>query len=46
MLRQKCSYRSDIETCKKPKNKVKIELKFAIAQKQVKVKLPAENANK
>ena len=30
MLRQKCSYRKDIETRKKPKSKEKIELKFAI----------------
>ena len=30
MLRQKCSYRNDIETHKKPKSKEKIELKFAI----------------
>ena len=45
MLRQKCSYRSDIKTCKKPKSKVKIELKFTIEQKQVKAKLTAENAD-
>ena len=30
MLRQKCSYRNDIETRKKPTSKEKIELKFAI----------------
>ena len=30
MLRQKCSYRKDIETRKKPKSKEKIELKFAV----------------
>ena len=30
MLRQKCSYRSDIETRKKLKSKEKTELKFAI----------------
>ena len=30
MLRQKCSYKKDIETCKKPKSKEKIELKLAI----------------
>ena len=30
MLRQKFSYRKDIETRKKPKSKEKIELKFAI----------------
>ena len=30
MLRQKCSYRNDIETCKNPKSKGKIELKFTI----------------
>ena len=29
MLRQKCSYRNDIETRKKPNSKEKIELKFA-----------------
>ena len=45
MLRQKCSYKNDIETCKKPRSKEKIELKFAIYQKQVKAKLPAENAD-
>ena len=45
MLRQKCSYRYDIETCKKPKSKEKVELKFANQQKQVKAKLPAENAD-
>ena len=30
MLKQKCSYRKDIETRKKLKRKEKIELKFAI----------------
>ena len=30
MLRQKCSYRNDIETRKNPKRKEKTELKFAI----------------
>ena len=30
MLRQKCSYKNEIETRKKPKSKEKIELKFAI----------------
>ena len=30
MLRQNWSYRKGIETRKKPKSKVKIELKFAI----------------
>ena len=30
MLRQKCSYRKDIETCKKLKSKEKTELKFAM----------------
>ena len=30
MLRQKCSYRKDIETRKKLKSKEKIELKFAM----------------
>ena len=42
MLRQKCSYRKKIETRKKSKNK---ELKFAIKQKQVKARFPAENAD-
>ena len=42
MLRQICSHRNDIETDKKPKSK---ELKIAIKQKQVKAKLPAENAD-
>ena len=45
MLRQKCSYKNDIKICKKPKSKEKVELKFAIQQKQVKAKLPAENGN-
>ena len=45
MLRQKCLYRNDIETCKKPKNKEEMELKFPIQKKQVQTKLPAENAN-
>ena len=30
MLRQKCSYKNDIETRKIPKSKEKIELKFPI----------------
>ena len=30
MLRQKCSFRNDIETCKKKESKEKIKLKFAI----------------
>ena len=30
MLKQRCSYRNDIETHKKPESKEKIELKFAI----------------
>ena len=45
MLRQKCSYRNDIETLKKLESREKIELKFAIQQKQLKAKLPAENAD-
>ena len=45
MLRQKCSYRNDIETCEKPKSKEKLELKFGIYQKQVNAKFPAENAD-
>ena len=45
MLRQKCCYKNDVETCKKPKIKEKLELKFAIWLKQVKAKLPAENAD-
>ena len=30
MLRQKCSYKSDIETRKKPKSKEKIQLTLAM----------------
>ena len=45
MLRQKCSYKSDIEPRKNPKSKEKREIKFAIYQKQVKAKVPAENAD-
>ena len=30
MLRQKCFYKSDIEPCKNPESKEKIELKLAI----------------
>ena len=30
MLKQKCSYKKDIETRQKPKSKEKIELKFSI----------------
>ena len=45
MLRQKCSYRKDVQTYKKSKSKEKIELKFAIWQKQVETKFPAENAD-
>ena len=30
MLRQKCSYRKDIETCKKQKSEEKAKLKFVI----------------
>ena len=45
MSRQKCPYKNDIETHKKPKSKEKIELKFAIQQKQVKAKLSAEKAD-
>ena len=45
MLRQKCSYRSNIESCKKSKSKEKIELKFTIWGKQVKAKLLAEKAD-
>ena len=45
MLKQTCSDRSDMEILKKPKSKEKIELKFVIQQKQVKAKLPAENAD-
>ena len=44
MLRLKCSYKEEgIETCKKPKSKKEIRLKFAIYQKQGKTKFPAEN---
>ena len=35
-IRQGCSYRKDIGTRRKSKSKEKIELKFAILQKQVK----------
>ena len=45
MLRQKRSYKSDIEPRKNPKSKEKREIKFAIYQKQVKAKVPAENAD-
>ena len=45
MLKQKCSNRKDIEARKKSKNEEKIELEFAIQQKQVKAKFPAENAD-
>ena len=45
MLRQKCSYRNDIETRKKLNSNEKIELKFEIYQKQVKAKFPVENAD-
>ena len=41
MLRQKFSYRTNIEPCKKPKTKEKIELKSYIQQKQEKAKFPA-----
>ena len=30
MLSQKCSYKNDIETQKKPKSKEKMQLKFAL----------------
>ena len=43
MLRQKCSYRNNIENRKKPESKEKKELKFAIRQKQVEAKLLAKN---
>ena len=29
MLRQKCLYKNDIKTCKKPKSKEKLEPKFS-----------------
>ena len=46
MLRKKCSYRKVIETYKKKtKIKEKIELKFAIKQKQGNIKLSAENTD-
>ena len=41
MLRQEGCYKDDIETGKAKR----IELKFTIWQKQVKAKLPAENAD-
>ena len=37
-----CSDKKGIETSEKPKSKEKIGLKFAILQKKVKAKLPAE----
>ena len=36
-MKQKCSYRKDFETRKNLKNNEKIELKYPIKQKQVKV---------
>ena len=45
MFKQMFSCRKVIKTCKKPKRKEKIELKFAIWQKQVKAKIPAENSD-
>ena len=45
MLEHNFSDRKDIETCKKPKTKEKIKLRFAIEQRQVKVKFPAANAD-
>ena len=45
MLRPTYSYRNVIKTRKKPKSKEKIKLKFAIQQKQVKARLPPENAD-
>ena len=45
MSRRKYSYKKDIETCKKPKTKEKIELKFPIQQKQVKAKFPTGNVD-
>ena len=36
-MKQKCSYRKDFETRKKLKNSEKIELKYPIKQKQLKV---------
>ena len=45
MLRQKCSYKNDIKTSKKPESKEKVELKFSVQQKPVKTKLPAESAH-
>ena len=45
MLRQKCYCKNDLETRKKVKCKEEIRLTFAVQQKQVKGKLPAENAD-
>ena len=43
MLKQMHFNRKDFETYKLPKRKETIELKYAIYQKQSKVKFPAEN---
>ena len=45
MVRQKCSFKKDIEIRKTPKRKEKTELNFEIQPKQVKAKFPAENAD-
>ena len=46
MLTHKCSYKKNIRKVRKQqKNKEKVELKFAIYQKQGKGKFPAEYAD-
>ena len=45
MLRQKCSYKKETETRKEPKSIEKVELQFAIYEKQEKGKFSPENAD-
>ena len=45
MLRQKCSYKKETETRKEPKSIEKVELQFAICEKQENAKFSAENAD-
>ena len=45
MLKQKRSYKNDIETCKQPKSKEKNRTKVCNLTIQIKAKLPAENAD-
>ena len=44
MLRHKYSYRNNVETGNKLKSKAKVEIKFAILQKQAKGRFAAGNA--